>query len=235
MTTKNLTNLTDDIFSDSDPHWSPDGKTIYFVSDRRDNIDRNAVPPNFKMAKYDFSESDIYSLNVETLEMKRIVDYAGSDATSPVISPDGTKMLYVSDRNGIGNIYERNLVTGADRPVTNSLTGVFQLSLSADGNKLSFAALNEAGFDIYLMKAPFDKKLAVSELEPTEYLKRKMRLAQKATPAPGVQGAKGFFRVAARLFLQKTLRVFTAIVCASIFKTTFSPTNSQRENAVFRG
>jgi len=185
LATKNLTNLTDDIFSDSDPHWAPDGKTLYFVSDRRDNIHRNDVSPNFRMARYDYSESDIYSLNMESMEMKRVISFPGSDASSPVISPDGTKMLYVSDRNGIGNIYERNLVTGADRPVTNSLTGVFQLSLSADGNKLSFAALNEAGFDIYLMKAPFDKKLATAELEPTEYLKRRMRVAQKGTAVPG--------------------------------------------------
>ena len=117
-------------------------------------------------------------------------------------------MLYVSDRNGIGNIYERNLVTGADRPITNSLTGVFQLSLSADGNKLSFAALNEAGFDIYLMKAPFDKKLAVSELEPTEYLKRRMRLAQKTTTAPGVQGTKDSSSVAANVPAKDTAGVY---------------------------
>ncbi len=163
-----------------------------------------------KWQSTDFSEADIYSLNIQTMEMKRIVDYAGSDATSPVLSPDGTKMLYVSDRNGIGNIYERNLITGADRPITNSLTGVFQLSLSADGNKLSFAALNEAGFDIYLMKAPFDKKLAVSELEPTEYLKRKMRLAQKATTTPGVQGAKdsSIMAVAANVPAKDTAGVY---------------------------
>ncbi|MGA9405610.1 MAG: biopolymer transporter Tol, partial [Bacteroidota bacterium] len=208
MKTKDLTNLTDDIFSDLDPHWAPDGKTIYFVSDRRDNIYRNTVPPNFKMAKYDYSESDIYSLNTETLEMKRIISYPGSDATSPVIGPDGTKMLYVSDRNGIGNIYERNLVTGADRPITNSISGVFQLSLSSDGNKLAFAALNEAGFDIYLLKAPFDKKLAVAELEPTEFIKQKMRLAQKTTPAPGAQGAKDSSAVAANASQKDTAGVY---------------------------
>ena len=31
-----------------------------------------------------------------------------------------------------------------------------QLSLSSDGT-LTFSALNEAGFDIYLMKTPFQK------------------------------------------------------------------------------
>ena len=190
LATKNLTNLTDDLYSDSDPRWAPDGKTLYFVSDRRDDLTRKAVAPKFKMSKYDYSQLDIYSMNIETMEIKRITNDPESDETSPVLSPDGTKMLYVSDRNGIGNVYERNLVTGADRPVTNSLTGVYQLSLSGDGNKLSFAALNEAGFDIYVMKAPFDKKLTMSELEPTEYLKRKMRMSQKPSSPAGSKGSK---------------------------------------------
>ncbi|HTR82794.1 MAG TPA: DPP IV N-terminal domain-containing protein [Bacteroidota bacterium] len=190
LATKDLTNLTDDVFSDSDPHWSPDGKTVYFVSDRRDYVRRDEISRNFKMWKFDYSQLDIYSMNIETSEMKRITDYPKSDETSPVISPDGTKMLYVSDRNGIGNIYERDLATGADRPITNSISGVFQLSLSADGNKLSFAAFENGGFDIFLMKAPFEKKLDVATLEPTEYLKREQQLVQKTQTPAGAETGK---------------------------------------------
>jgi len=182
LDTKNLDNLTDDCFSDADPTWAPDGKSIYFSSDRRAFIDRADIPRNFKMSRYDFSQQDLYNVTLVTRALKRITDYPGSDETSSAISPDGKKMLYISDRNGISNIYERNLETNEDRPVTNSVTGVMQLSLSSDGNKLAFSALNEAGFDIYLMKTPFQKKLAVTELEPTEYLKRKQRSMQKAIP-----------------------------------------------------
>jgi len=208
LTTKELTNLTDDLYSDADPSWSPDGKTVYFASDRRDVLTRASTGPRFKMWKFDYSQLDIYSIDIATMTMKRITDYPNSDETSPAISPDGTKMLYVSDRNGIGNIYERDLVTGADRPITNSLTGVFQLSLSADGNKLSFAALDEAGFDIFLMKAPFDKKLAVSELEPTEYLKRSQRLAQRTQGPASTQSAKDSTLLAATEASKDTLGVY---------------------------
>jgi len=34
LETKEIKNLTDDIFTDRDPNWSYDGKTIYFSSDR---------------------------------------------------------------------------------------------------------------------------------------------------------------------------------------------------------
>jgi hypothetical protein len=180
LNTKNLTNLTSDIFSDADPSWSPDGKTIYFVSDRRYFLAPEQLAPRFKISQFDYGQMDIYAVNVETKNVKRITDFPESDESSPVISPDGKKLLYVSDRNGIGNIYERDLMTGVDKPITNSLTGVFQLSLSKDGNKLSFAALNEGGFDIFLLKMPFDRKRTVNDLEPTEWIKRKLKVT---TPA----------------------------------------------------
>lgn len=173
LKSKELKNLTDDPFSDSDPTWSPDGATIYFVSDRRNNVSRNMLPGNFKMVRFDYKQLDVYSLTVANGEIKRITDDEESDETSPVISPDGTKLLYVSDRNGNGNVFERNLTTNEDRPITNSITGVYQLSLSGDGNKLAFSALNEAGFDLFLLKTPFEKKLEMVQLEPTEYIKRK--------------------------------------------------------------
>jgi len=88
-----------------------------------------------------------------------------------VVSPDGKKVLFVSDRNGINNIYELNLDTRAWRPLTNSLSGVYQLSLSRDGSKLVFSSLNHGGFNIFLMRSPFDRDLKIAELEPSEYYK----------------------------------------------------------------
>ncbi len=187
LTTKELKNITDDLFSDSEPVWSPDGKKIFFVSDRRDQLSRNMLPGNFRMVRFDYKQLDIYSMELATGTITRITNDEASDETSPVPAPDGTKILYVSDRNGNGNVYERDLQTGADRPITNAITGVYQLSISADGNKLAFSALNEAGFDIFLLKTPFEKKLEMSELEPTEYVKRKLRAAappQTDTAAP---------------------------------------------------
>jgi hypothetical protein len=181
LKTKESVSLTNDVFSDSDPVFSPDGSTVYFVSDRRNYTDPALLPKNFRMSRFDFSQSNIYSIDLATRRIARITEFDGSDETNPVVSPDGKKILYVSDRNGIGNVYERNLETGEDRPITNSITGVYQLSVSADGNKLAFSSLNQAGFDIFLMKTPFEKKLAVTELEPTEFVKKKNVIAVGST------------------------------------------------------
>jgi Tol biopolymer transport system component len=195
---KMLKNLTDDIFSDIGPYfgrdlaWSADGKVVYFVSDRGEytvhpplvaagkdgGLSSVQLPKNFKMQNYNYSQLDIYSINVETQEMKRITNDPNSDETSPVVSPDGKKLLFISDRNGITNIYEKDLTTGKERPITNSLNGIYQLSLTQDGNKLVFSSMVEGGFDLFLLKTPFERNLNIAELEPTEYIRRKQAAAQ---------------------------------------------------------
>ncbi len=182
LETKKLSNLTDDVFTDLDPVFSPDGKTIYFSSDRRDFTSRGKLVPGLRMSQIDFSQLDIYSIDVATHAMRRITDMPNSNETSPVVSPDGKKLLYISDRNGINNVYERNLETGADRPITNSLSGIYQLTLSHDGSKLVFSSLHQAGFDVFLMRSPFERRLNVAQLEPTEFIKRKFDLPRAEKP-----------------------------------------------------
>lgn len=181
LSTRQLQNLTNDIFSDFDPAFARDGKTIYFSSDRK-NADRSKLPPDFRMTEFNFRTRDLYALSVESGSIRTLGITPGGDETSPVVSPDSKKILFISDRNGINNIYEHDLEKGRDRPITNSLTGVYQLSISHDGTKLAFSSLSEAGFDVFLMRTPFDRKLSVNELEASEYVKRKLELPREQKP-----------------------------------------------------
>jgi hypothetical protein len=178
LNAKQLTNVTNDPYSDAVPAWSPDQETIYFSSDRGAQLRPTAAP----MTRVDYSQTDLYAVGVASGAIERLVAWPNSDETSPVVSPDGTRLLFVSDRNGINNIYQLNLETRETRPVTNSLSGVYQLSLSADGSKLAFASLNRSGFDIFLMRNPFDRTVKADELEMTEYFKEKFRTAAVVAP-----------------------------------------------------
>ena len=95
---RQLANLTDDLFSDGFPSWSPDSKTIYFSSDRADLLSGEGIHRH----TFPYRQADLYAIDVSTRHVERVVAWPNSDETSSVVSPDGKKVLFVSDRNGSG-------------------------------------------------------------------------------------------------------------------------------------
>ncbi len=174
--TRKTSNLTDDIFSDEKITWSPDGKFIYFTSDRGDYLNRTMIPSDFNMAYYESKGKDIYKLDVSNLEISRETNIDYSIETDAQISSDGTKMIYTSDVSGITNVYIRETDTSGnviDRPITNSLSPIDQISISKDGKKMLFVSLNKGAYDIFSMDNPFDKRLDITEIPPTEFVKER--------------------------------------------------------------
>jgi len=164
--TEKLEKLTDDLFTDQIPLWSPDSKVVYFVSDRGDKLKQQQ---SFKIWRHDVSQSDIYAIDISTKDIKRITYSPSYLKTSLAISSDGKQLLFVSDDNGIGNIYQLNLENGFLQPKTNSITGITQLSLAKDDSKVLFSSMNGAGFDIFMIKNPFERRLDTDTLPLTNY------------------------------------------------------------------
>ena len=181
--TEEIINLTNDIFSDSDPCWSHDSKTIFFVSDRNSFLNINNVPEKFKIYEHDLTQTEIYSVNLESGEISRLTDMPKSNELSPVISEDGKSLLFISDLNGINNIYKKRLFfVSSDNfvnnikdiqpvPVTNSQSGIGQLSASRDGKKLVFSSLYKSSYNIFLMNNPFEIDLKLEALPLTKFRK----------------------------------------------------------------
>ncbi len=185
LKSKTLVNVTDDVFSDATPAWSPDGSFLVFSSDRGARL--NGLGAD--MRHVDYHQADLYRMDLATRQITRLTDWPNSDEAFPVIGPGGKKMLFISDRNGINNIYEMDLATLAWKPVTNSLTGVYQLSLSRDGAKLAFSSLHRGGFDLFLLRNPFERSEKVAELEPTNYFKMLYAAKAPVTPPAGQAAA----------------------------------------------
>ncbi len=89
--------LTSGDYSHSNPEWSADGTMIYFSAIRKPD------------AEYLRNDSEIYSVDVTTLEIEALSDRKGPDR-SPLVSPDGNRIVYTGydDRNytnHLSNIY----------------------------------------------------------------------------------------------------------------------------------
>lgn len=163
LSTGELTRLTHDVFTDDQPSWSPDGKKIAFVSDRKHHLDSNSVPEDFNIKDFDYQKRDIYIVDVETKAVQRVTDTPWEEA-HPIFSPDGQKLAFTSDQNGIFNLYIRDLLNGDEYPVTNTISGIFQINWDKNANKLVYTTFFKAGFDIFLVTNPL-------ELEPVELKK----------------------------------------------------------------
>jgi len=153
LDTREIANITNDIYDEADPSWSPKGDKIIFTSNR--NIDNSDNIPT-TMFKHDFKQTDVYSIEVSSKILTRITNDDISERT-PLWTANEDEILYVSDKSGIYNLYKHNIKTGKSNSITNMVTGCFQPSISADNHSITFSSYFNNGYDIYLMNDPMNE------------------------------------------------------------------------------
>jgi TolB protein len=94
--------------------------------------------------------STIYTLNVENKD-KNIVQRNEGIATSPSFTPDGSKMVFVSDMYGSPQIFIKDLPSGTPKRLTYSGTYNTSPVLSPKGDLIAFVAKFEGAFEICTM------------------------------------------------------------------------------------
>ena len=178
LETQEFTNLTNDVISDYEPSWSADSRTVYFTSARGDNVQLNQVRNNTRLLAGDYLYStDIYSVTLGENRAVRLTKTPGWNEKQSATTRDG-KLIYISDENGIPNVYELNLDDRTTRPLTNLQTGVLQMSVSSDGSRLAVNSINEGYLDIFLVRSPFLREID-AQLKPNHWAERRAR----STPA----------------------------------------------------
>jgi len=168
METNRYRNITEDVFSDLQPSWSPNGESIAFVSDRGASLtseDRQIE----RMGKENFHNHDIYTIDLGSTDIQRITqtEYVERD---PTWSPDGNRLAYVSDQNGIFNIFVHDLETSDSYPISNIITGAFQPHWRK--NSLVFTSFYQGGYDVFLLKNLDDIEPGSIKLEDTRFIKK---------------------------------------------------------------
>ena len=149
---KNLQKLTSDRYAELHPTWSPDGKTIAFVTDRGPATDfERLIWGQLRVGLYDVASGKIDL--PEGMGIGRNV--------SPQWSPDGQGIAFVSDRNGVNNIFLYELADGQSYQLTDFYTGVSgvtplspALSWSVGSDRLAFVYFEQGKYDVYSLSSP---------------------------------------------------------------------------------
>lgn len=183
-----LEKLTDDFFDERDPEWSPDGRRIAFISDRDS-------PEDLGLRR----AYDLYTLDVETLEIELIVKTPGRES-SPTWSPDGTSIMYASDTGGSSELYLADLGSGKSVRLTRLIGGAEAPSWARGEDRLVFSHYGHVGWDVATVKNPVDHLTesigaddwfasVVPDVEPTELRVADLSGAEALTPSEADTGA----------------------------------------------
>lgn len=155
--TQELHNITSDVFSDREPAWGPDSNYIYFVSDRGSRTAVNTYTQHFSaLLNPSLDQTDIYRIRIGDTHAERLTRSDGWSEMRPQVTRNN-EMFFISDQNGIQNIFVMDLETRQSRPVTNLLNGVMQMSVCADASRMAINAINRGAIDIFLIQNPLNR------------------------------------------------------------------------------
>jgi Tol biopolymer transport system component len=168
-----LKRLTDDKYADMEPAWSPDGRTIAFSTDRGPGTDFSTLHfGNMRIALYHLDDGTTEVL--PQMQMGKNVN--------PEWAPDGRSIAFVSDRNGVSNLYLYQLDDRQVYQLTNLYTGIQGITSTAPviswaptADRLAFVYYEAGDFDIYAVNNP--RGLAREPWQPPPY-----RIARDGTP-----------------------------------------------------
>jgi len=133
--------VTDSVFRDRQVSWSPDGKALYFISDRSGQED---------IYRATSSEDPPKALS-ESLRFKveRITDNPAMEQW-PQVSPDGKSLLFV---RGLGDVIVRDLKSGDERTLLEQWNWP-ELAWSPDSKWIAYAVEDEEyNSDIWIVPA----------------------------------------------------------------------------------
>jgi len=158
-----LTILVDTYESKDSPRFSPDGGKIIFST--TDTVGLYSGP--FSGARRSTSDIAIYDLRDNSYYLLTETEW---NDKQPAFSPDGSQFVFVSDRNGVDNLYIDSVDNpGQPRPLTDYAGKCANPDWAADGSAIVFDLFMNQSWNILRMTKPLEKTLGDTALAPTAW------------------------------------------------------------------
>jgi Tol biopolymer transport system component len=133
------------------PAWSPDGRTLAFATDRG---------PGTNWELLTFGEMRLATIDVATRAVTPLPAFENAKHINPQYSADGRSLYFVSDADGVSDIYRLDLATSQPFRVTRVSTGISgisayspTMSVARQTGRILYSVFDNGGYSISRMEA----------------------------------------------------------------------------------
>ena len=142
--------LTNDRYADLHPTFSPDGRTIAFVTDRGKTDLENLT----------YGPMQLGLLDVGTAAVRTLDLFEQGKHINPQFSPDGRDLYFIADPQGFSDLFRVELATNQIYQITRLATGVSgitalspAMSVASRNGRIMFSVFENSGNNVYGLDA----------------------------------------------------------------------------------
>jgi Tol biopolymer transport system component len=146
-----LQRLTNDLYTELQPAWSPEGRALVVVTDRFTTNLEELDFGDYRLARFDF----------DTSRMSPLPGFEDGKHINPQWGDEGRAIYFIGDPDGIANVFRLDVASGQLAQVTKVATGISgitalspALSYSTATKRLAYSVFTGGQYEIRALDDP---------------------------------------------------------------------------------